>query len=410
MVLNYIWIAFFVIAFVVALFRFVFFGDFQIFSELTQSAFAASKTGFEISLWLTGVMALWLGIIKIGEKGGAVALLSKWVAPVLSKLFPDVPKNHPVMGSMVMNLSANMLNLDNVSTPIGLKAMEQLQELNPNKEEASNAQIMFMVLNAGGFTLIPVSIMVFRSQLGAANPADVFIPILIATLCGTLGGVITAASFQKLNLFNKTLLTFLLAIISIIGLVIWYFSTLTTEEITTISSAVANLILFSIIIGFIVLGVKSKINVYDAFIEGAKDGFNVAVRIIPYLVAMLAAIAVFRTCGALDIIVNGIQMAIAATGLDTGFTPALPVAFLKPLSGSGARALMVDTLKVYGADSFVGRVASVVQGSTETTFYVLAVYFGSVNIKRTRYAVACGLVADVCGLTAAIALSYLFFG
>lgn len=409
MVLNYIWIAFFVIAFVVALAKLIFFGDTQVFTEIMNSTFSSSKTAFEISLGLTGILSLWLGIMKIGENGGLIATLSRWLSPVFCKFFPNIPKGHPATGAIFMNLSANMLGLDNAATPMGLKAMEELQQLNPNKDTASNPMIMFLVLNTSGLTLIPISIMVYRAQLGAAQPTDVFIPIMLATFFSTLAGVIAVSLYQRINLLNKSILCFLGGISLIIGTIIYFFSTLPRESINTYSTLFANIFLFLVIIIFITAGIRKKINVYEAFVEGAKEGFGTAVRIIPYLVAILVAIAVFRASGAMDIIIDGIAYLVNLCGLDTSFVGGLPTAFMKPLSGSGARGLMVDAMNTYGADSFVGRLTSIFQGSTDTTFYILAVYFGSVGIKNTRYAVTCGLIADFVGIIAAILICYLFF-
>jgi spore maturation protein SpmA len=409
MVLNYIWIAFFIIAFVVGLIRLIFLGDTGIFPELMGSTFEMAKTGFEVSIGLTGVMTLWMGLMKVGENGGIVALLSRGVGPLFSKLFPDIPRNHPANGSIMMNIAANMLGLDNAATPLGLKAMTQLQELNGEKETASNSMIMFLVLNASGLTIIPVSIMVYRAQLGAANPSDVFIPILLATFASTLTGIIAVSLFQKINLLNKTILSYLGGFTLLVGSIIWYFSTISQEKINTISAVAGNLILFSIIISFIVLGLVKKINVYDSFIEGAKEGFNIAVRIIPYLIAILVGVGLFRTCGAMDYLVKGIGKLVAAAGMDPAFVDALPTAFMKPLSGSGARGMMIDTMKQYGPDSFAGRLSCVFQGAADTTFYIVAVYFGSVGIRKTRYAITCGLLADLAGVIAAILVAYMFF-
>jgi len=409
MVLNYIWVSFFLIAFVLALFRLIFFGDTQVFTDIFQSTVDSSKLGFEISLGLTGVLTFWLGIVKIGEHGGMVKIMYKLVGPFFRKLFPEIPENHPVLGPLLLNLSANMLNLDNAATPLGLKAMEGLQELNPKKDQASNAQIMFLVLNTSGLTIIPINIMVYRAQLGAANPADIFLPILLATFFSTLAGLVSVSIYQKINLFDKVILLYLGSITAFIGLIIYYFTTLDQNSIQEISNLSSHFILFSLIIGMIILGLRKKNNLYEDFIEGAKEGFSVAIKIIPYLIAILVGIGVFRTSGALDYLVNGISWILSALGINTDFVEALPTALMKPLSGGGARGMMIDTMKTYGADSFVGRVASVFQGSTETTFYVLALYFGAVNIKNTRYAVTCGLIADFSGILAAIFLSYLFF-
>jgi spore maturation protein SpmA len=409
MALNYIWIFFFLIAFVVALVKLIFFGDTQIFSELVGSTFDMAKTGFEISLGLTGVLTLWLGLMKIGERGGIVNIFSRLIGPFFQKLFPELPKGHPATGSIMMNIAANMLGLDNAATPIGLKAMKEMQESNPQKDTASNAQIMFLVLNTSGLTLIPISIMVYRAQLGAVNPSDIFIPIMLATFFSTIAGLIAVSFYQRINLLNKVVLAYLGGLTAIIAGIIWYFSTLEKEQITEISSLVSNLMLFSIIVGFILLGVRKKINIYESFIDGAKEGFSVAVKIIPYLIAILVAIGVFRTSGAMDYLVEGLAWIFAAGGMDTDFIQALPTALMKPLSGSGARGMMVEAMTNFGADSFVGRVASTVQGATDTTFYIIAVYFGSVGIKKTRYAITCGLIADFAGIIAAIAMAYLFF-
>lgn len=409
MALNYIWIAFFLIAFIVSLIKLIFMGDVDIFSNLVNSTFESAKTGFEISIGLTGVLSLWMGIMKIGERGGLINLFARLASPVLTKIFPDIPKDHPVMGTMVMNISANILGLDNAATPMGLKAMEQLQEINPKKDTASNPMIMFLVLNTSGLTLIPVSVLVFRTQLGAAQPTDVFTPILIATFFSTLVGLLVTCAVQRINIFNKTMLLFLGSMCILVAAVIFGFSSLPTDTMNTVSTLVANLLLFTIIIIFILSGVIKKINVYDAFIEGAKDGFMTAVKIIPYLIAILVGVAVFRVSGAMDFLTDGIAWVVGSLGLDTDFVAALPTALMKPLSGSGARGLMVDTMTTYGADSFVGRLSCVFQGSTDTTFYILAVYFGSVAIRKTRHAVACGLLADLGGIIAAIFISYLFF-
>lgn len=409
MALNYIWIAFFIIAFVVALIKLIFLGDMEVFPAMIQSTFDMSKTGFELSLALTGVLTLWMGIMRIGEKGGVVAIIARAVSPLFTKLFPEIPKDHPVFGPMVMNFSMNFLGLDNAATPLGLKAMTGLQELNPKKDTASNAQIMFLVLNTSGLTLIPVSIMAYRATEGAANPSDVFIPILLATFFSTMAGLITVALYQKINLFNKTILAYLGSLTAFIVLVIYYFQTISQEEVQNISSVASSLILFGVIISFITLAFKNKVNVYEAFIEGAKDGFGIAIKIIPYLVAILVGIGVFRQSGAFEGIVDGLRMAFGLTGMNTDFVDALPTAIMKPLSGGGARGMMVESMQTFGPDSFVGRMASIFQGSTETTFYVLAVYFGSVNIKNSRYAVTAGLIADLVGIIAAIFIGYLFF-
>lgn len=409
MVLNYIWIGFFLIAFVFALGQLIFTGNTQVFSDIVNETFASARTGFEISLGLTGVLTLWMGLMKIGEKGGIVKILSGAIGPFFSRIFPDLPRNHPVYGSIIMNLAANMLGLDNAATPMGLKAMGEMQEVNPKKDTASNAQIMFLVLNTSGLTIIPVSVMVYRAQLGASNPADIFIPILLATFFSTMTGLITVAVMQKIKLFDRVILAYLGGMTALIIGVIWYFSSLPKEDITRISTFAANFILFAIIIAFILLGLLKKINVYETFIEGARDGFKIAVRIIPYLVAILVAIGVFRASGAMDLLISGIAFVFEKAGIDTSFTAALPTALMKPLSGAGARGMMVDAMSTYGADSLVGRLSSTVQGATDTTFYIIAVYFGSVGIKNTRYAAGAGLLADFAGIIAAILIGYLFF-
>ena len=410
MVLNYIWIDFFLIAFAIALFRLVFLGDVEVFPEIINSTFSSSKTAFEISLGLTGVLSLWLGIMKIGEKGGVIDLFARVLSPIFTKLFPDIPKGHPVTGSIFMNLAANMLGLDNAATPLGLKAMEGLQELNPKKDTASNPMIMFLVLNTSGLTLIPISIMVYRAQMGAAQPTDVFVPILLATFFSTLAGIIAVSIYQRINLLNRTILLFLGGMSLVVAGIIYAFTQLSRTEIDTYSTTGANVFLFLIIIGFIVAGLRKKVNVYDAFVEGAKEGFSTAVRIIPYLVAILVAIGVFRASGAMDYLIGGIESLVKLCGINSDFVGGLPTAIMKPLSGSGARGLMVDAMTTYGADSFVGRLACIFQGSTDTTFYILAVYFGSVGIAQTRHAVPCGLIADAAGIIAAIFICYLFFG
>lgn len=409
MVLNYIWVAFFLIAFVIALVRLVFMGDVEVFPAMIDSTFASSKTAFEISLGLTGVLSLWLGVMKIGEKGGVVNVLARMLSPVFVKLFPDIPKGHPVTGSIFMNIAANMLGLDNAATPLGLKAMEQLQELNPKKDTATNPMIMFLVLNTSGLTIIPVSILVYRAQLGAAQPTDVFIPILLATFFSTLAGIIVTSLYQRINLINRTMLLTLGGMCVAVAAIIWGFSQMDKDRMNLVSTSVANILLMVIIVGFIAAGVRKRVNVYDAFIEGAKDGFTTAVRIIPYLVAILVGIGVFRASGAMDMLVGGIKWVVEACGGNSDFVGALPTALMKPLSGSGARGMMVDAMTTYGADSFVGRLSCIFQGSTDTTFYILAVYFGSVGIRYTRHAVACGLLADLAGVLAAIAIAYLFF-
>lgn len=409
MVLNYIWIAFFVVAFVMALAKLVFMGDYDVFPAMMNSTFDSSKTAFEISLGLTGVLSLWLGIMKIGEKGGMVNALARLLSPVFSKLFPDIPKGHPVTGSIFMNIAANMLGLDNAATPLGLKAMEQLQQLNPKKDTATNPMIMFLVLNTSGLTLIPVSIMVYRAQMGAAQPTDIFIPILLATFFSTISGIIVTSLYQRISLLNRVMLLTVGGMCTAVAAIIWGFGQLDKDQMNIVSTTVANILLMTIIVGFILAGVRKKVNVYDAFIEGAKEGFQTAVRIIPYLVAILVGIGVFRASGAMDMIIGGVKWTVSALGGNTDFVGALPTALMKPLSGSGARGMMVDAMTTYGADSFVGRLSCVFQGSTDTTFYILAVYFGSVGIRYTRHAVACGLLADLAGVIAAIAICYMFF-
>ena len=409
MVLNYIWIAFFLIAFVIATVRLVFMGDTEVFPAIMNSTFDTSKTAFEISLGLTGVLSLWLGIMKIGEKGGVINVVARVLSPVFTRLFPDIPKGHPVTGSIFMNVAANMLGLDNAATPLGLKAMEQLQELNPKKDTATNPMIMFLVLNTSGLTLIPVSIMVYRAQMGAAQPTDIFVPILLATFFSTLAGIIFPSLYQRINLINRTMLLTLGGMSAVVAAIIWGFAQMDKAQMNIVSTSVANILLMLIIVMFILAGMRKKVNVYDAFIEGAKDGFTTAVRIIPYLVAILVGIGVFRASGAMDMLVDGIKWTVAALGGNTDFVGALPTALMKPLSGSGARGMMVDAMTTYGADSFVGRLSCIFQGSTDTTFYILAVYFGSVGIRYTRHAVACGLLADLAGVIAAIAICYMFF-
>lgn len=410
MVLNYIWIGFFLIAFVIAVIKLVFLGDVEVFPQIMDSTFSSAKTAFEISLGLTGVLSLWLGIMKIGERGGLIGALARWLSPVFTRLFPDIPKNHPVVGNIFMNIAANMLGLDNAATPLGLKAMKELQAINPKKDTASNPMIMFLVLNTSGLTIIPVSILVYRAQLGAAQPTDVFIPILLATFASTLAGIIVTSLYQRISLFNRVLLLTLGSMCVAVAAIIWGFAQLDKETMNIVASTVANVLLFCIIIGFIVAGLRRKVNVYDAFIEGAKDGFQTAVRIIPYLVAVLVAIGVFRASGAMDWLIEGITRLVHATGADAQWVGALPTALMKPLSGSGARGMMVDAMTTYGADSFVGRLSCIFQGSTDTTFYILAVYFGSVGVRYTRHAVVCGLLADLAGIIAAIAVAYFFFG
>jgi len=410
MALNYIWIAFFLIGFVVALGKLILTGNMQIFNDLVNAVFSNAKTGFEISLGLAGALTLWMGLLKVGEKGGVVTMLGKAIGPLFQRLFPELPKGHPAYGSIVLNLAANMLGLDNAATPVGLKAMKEMQEVNPDKDTASNAQIMFLVLNAAGLVIIPVSVIVYRIQLGAANPADVFIPIMISTFCALLTGVISVAVIQKINLLDKVILAYLGGLTAIVVGIVIYFSNLPKDQISAVSTFTANFILISVIVLFIVLAVIKKVNVYDAFIEGAKEGFNVAVKIIPFLVAVLVAIGIFRASGAMDFIIAGIARFFEWLGIDTRFTEALPVAFMKPLSGSGARGLMIDAMTTHGPDSFIGRLACTMQGTTDTTFYIIAVYFGSVGIKNTRYSVGCSLLADLVGFTTAILIAYLFFG
>ena len=409
MVLNYIWVAFFIIAFGIALVRLLVMGDTEVFPAMMSATFDSSKTAFEISLGLTGVLSLWLGIMKIGEKGGVIAVVAKVLSPVFAKLFPDIPKGHPVTGSIFMNIAANMLGLDNAATPLGLKAMEQLQQLNPKKDSASNPMVMFLVLNTSGLTLIPVSIMVYRAQMGAAQPTDIFIPILLATFFSTLAGIIITSLYQRISLLSRVMMLTLGGMLAVVALIIWGFGQLDKDQMNVVSTSVANILLMTIIVGFIVAGLRKRINVYDTFVEGAKDGFATAVRIIPYLVAILVGIGVFRASGAMDMLIDGIAWGVRVCGGDSDFVAALPTALMKPLSGSGARGMMVDAMSTYGADSFVGRLSCIFQGSTDTTFYILAVYFGSVGIRRTRHAVSCGLLADLAGVIAAIFIAYLFF-
>lgn len=410
MVLNYIWVSFFIIAFVIALMKLVLLGDTSVFPAMMNSTFDTSKTAFEISLGLTGVLSLWLGIMKIGERGGVINGLARMLSPVFCKLFPTIPKGHPVTGSIFMNIAANMLGLDNAATPLGLKAMEQLQTLNPKKDTATNAMIMFLVLNTSGLTLIPVSIMVYRAQMGAAQPTDIFVPILLATFFSTIAGIIVTSVYQKINLLNKVMLLTLGVMSILVAFIIWGFSQMSKETMNIVSTSVANILLMTIIILFILAGMRKKVNVYNAFVEGAKEGFTTAIRIIPYLVAILVGIGVFRASGAMDILVSGVNWCVSSLGGNTNFVGALPTALMKPLSGSGARGMMVDAMSTYGADSFVGRLSCIFQGSTDTTFYILAVYFGSINVRYTRHAVTCGLLADLAGVIAAIAVGYLFFG
>ena len=428
MVLNYIWIAFFLVAFVVAAVRLLIWGDMSVFPCVMDSTFESARTAFEISLGLTGVLSLWMGIMKIGEKGGLVNAIARWLSPLFTRLFPEIPKGHPVFGHIFMNISANMLGLDNAATPLGLKAMEGLEEIKNEqlkvkseqgemspeevtrqKETASNAMIMFLVLNTSGLSIIPVSILVYRAQMGAAQPTDVFIPILLATLAATIAGIIVTSLYQRINLFNRPMMLLMTGMCALVAGVIWLSTTLSREAMNEGSTQVANILLFLIICGFIVAGMRKRVNVYDAFIEGAKGGFDTAVRIIPYLVAILVGIGVFRASGAMDMVVDGIRWCVEACGIQSDFVEALPTALMKPLSGSGARGMMVDTMTTYGADSFVGRLSCIFQGSTDTTFYILAVYFGSVGIRYTRHAVAAGLLADLAGILAAIGVAYLFF-
>ena len=409
MVLNYIWIAFFLIAFVVAIGKLVIGGDTAVFTEIINASFASAKTGFEISLGLTGILSLWLGIMKIGEKGGVIQAFARLAAPVFSKLFPDIPRDHPVTGSIFMNLSANLLGLDNAATPMGSKAMQQLQELNPNKESASNSMVMFLCINASGLTLIPITIMMYRAQLGAANPSDVFLPIMLATFTSTLVAILAVCVRQKINILQRNLILFFGGLGLFIGGLVWLFNSMEQEQVSLYSTLFANTLLFTIICGFIISGMRKKINVYDAFIEGAKEGFQTAITIIPYLVAILVGIGVFRASGAMDFIIQGVRFGVASIGLNTDFVEALPTMLMKPLSGSGARGMMLDAMNTYGADSFVGRLSSIVQGSCDTTFYVVALYYGSVGIRNTRYTVQCALLADLAGAIAAIAMAYLFF-
>ncbi len=409
MALNYIWIAFLLIAFVVAILQLIFTGNFSIFNDILKSIFGSAETGFQISIGLTGILTFWMGILKVAEKGGALKVLSRLIAPFFTKIYPDIPKDHPALSSIFLNMSANFLGLDNAATPMGLQAMKQMQELNPKKDTASNPMIMFLVLNTAGLVFVPMTVMMYRAQQGASNPADVFLPIIIATLCAWLGGLIAVAVMQKINLFNRVIIGVLGSLIVLIGLLIWAFSQMTQQQIETYSSFVAAFSILSIIVGFVLMAVVKKVNVYDAFIEGGKEGFKVAVGIIPYLVSMLVAISVFRASGAMDYLTDGIRYVIQVLGVNSDFVPALPTALMKPLSGSGARGMMVETMQQYGADSFVGRLSCIIQGSTDTTFYIIAVYFGSVKITRTRYAVTVGLIADFIGIVAAILLAYLFF-
>lgn len=409
MVLNYIWIGFFLVAFVIGLARLIFLGDVEIFPAMFNKTLEMAKTGFDISLGLTGAMTLWLGIMKIGENGGIVQIFYKITGPLLRKLFPGLPADSKAFGPMIMNVSANMMGLDNAATPLGLKAMEEMQVHNTQKDTASDAQIMFLVLNTSGLTILPINVMVIRAQMGAVDPSDIFIPTLLATYFASLAGVIIVSLYQKINLFNKVILSYLGTLTLLILALIWYFSGLTKEEITVVSSVASNLILFSTIVLFILLATIKKVNVYESFIDGAKEGFSIAIKIIPYLVAMLVAIGVFRASGALSYMVDGVKWMVISIGVNADFVEALPTAFMRPLSGSGARGMMIETINTYGVDSFVGRLSSVMQGTTETTLYVIAVYFGAVSIRKTRYAITAGLMADVVGIIAAILISYMFF-
>lgn len=409
MVLNYIWVGFFLVAFVIGLARLIFLGDVEIFPAMFNKTLEMAKTGFDISLGLTGAMTLWLGIMKIGENGGIVQIFYKITGPLLRKLFPGLPADSKAYGPMIMNVSANMMGLDNAATPLGLKAMEEMQVHNIQKDTASDAQIMFLVLNTSGLTILPINVMVIRAQMGAVDPSDIFIPTLLATYFATLAGIIIVSLYQKINLFNKVILSYLGTLTLLILALIWYFSGLTKEEITVVSSVASNLILFSTIVLFILLATFKKVNVYESFIDGAKEGFSIAIKIIPYLVAMLVAIGVFRASGALGYMVDGVKWMVISIGVNADFVEALPTAFMRPLSGSGARGMMIETINTYGVDSFVGRLSSVMQGTTETTLYVIAVYFGAVSIRKTRYAITAGLMADVVGIVAAILISYMFF-
>jgi spore maturation protein SpmA/spore maturation protein SpmB len=409
MVLNYIWVAFFLIAFVVALIKLIVFNDLTVFPAMLKSTFDSAKTGFEISIGLAGVMSLWLGLMRIGEKGGMVPILSRVVGPFFSRLFPSIPKNHPATGSIIMNFSANILGLDNAATPIGLKAMTELQELNPNKDVASDAQIMFLVLNASGLTVIPISILADRAMLGSVNPTSIFIPTLIATFCSTFFGLLYICIRQKINLFDRVILAYIVGMLLVVVGMVWYFGGLTPAEIQTQSTLMTGIIIFSIIISFIALGLRRKIPVFETFIEGAKDGFATSIKIIPFLVGILVGIGVFRASGVLTYIEDGIAWGLIALGVNADFVPALPVALLKPLTGQGARSMMIEVSNTYGVDSFVGNVASIFRGCAETTLYLLALYFGSVNIRNTRYAVTGGLIADLFGVLGGIFAGYLFF-
>ncbi len=410
MTLNYIWLAFFLVALVVGLVKLIVLGDTAVFTTMVQATFDSAKTGFEISLGLTGVLTLWLGLMKVGEKGGAIGAMATVVRPFFRRLFPEVPPDHPAIGSIIMNFAANMLGLDNAATPLGLKAMNELQELNPEKDTATNAQIMFLVLNTSGLTVIPISIMVYRAQLGAANPSDVFLPILITTYFATLVALIATAAVQRINLFDRVIMAYLVGVTGLIAAVTWYFTGIPQEQVQAISNVVANVILYGVISSFLIMALVRKVNAYEAFVEGGKERFQVAIRIIPYLIAILVAIGVFRASGTLDLMVSGLSRVLEALGLRSDLVPALPTALMKPLSGSGARGMMVDAMKTYGADSFVGRLASTFQGATDTTFYILALYFGAVGVRKTRNAVALGLLADLAGVVAAIFVAYIFWG
>ena len=409
MILNYIWVSFFLLAFVVAVFKLIVFQDVEVFPALLQSTFTMAKTGFEISISLTGVMSLWLGLMKIGERGGIVPILSRLVGPFFSRLFPEIPKDHPATGSIIMNFSANILGLDNAATPLGLKAMKELQEINPSSDTASNAQIMFLVLNTSGLTVIPLAIIADRTTLGSVNPTSIFIPTLIATFCSTLVGLVYLCARQKIKLLDKVLMSYILGLSSVVLLSVWYFTTLSQDQLQRQSTLITSVIIITVIISFLALGIRKKIPLFETFVEGAKEGFETSVKIIPFLIAMLVAIGIFRTSGALEYIIKGIAWAVGSVGLNTDFVEALPVAFLKPMSGQSARGMMIEISKTFGPDSFVGNLSSIFRGCAETTFYILAVYFGSVNVRKTRYALTAGLIADLGGIVAAIFVGYLFF-
>lgn len=410
MVLNYIWIAFFLIAFIVAVCKLIFLGDTEVFTAIINASFDSAKDGFEISLGLTGLLALWLGIMKIGEQGGVIQAFARLASPVFGKLFPNIPKGHPVTGSIFMNLSANLLGIDNAATPMGLKAMQQLQEINKDRSSASDPMIMFLCINASGLTLIPITIMMYRAQMGAANPSDVFLPIMLTTFTSTLVAIIAVCIKQRINIFQRNLVLFFGGFASLVfGLVVLFMS-MPQEKVSLYSTLAANMLLFVIICGFIIAGIRKRINVYDSFIEGAKEGFKTAITIIPYLVAILVGISIFRASGAMEFLIKGVEAGVEALGMDAEFVGALPTMIMKPLSGSGARGLMLDAMNTYGADSFVGRMAAVAQGSTDTTFYIVALYFGSIGIKNTRYTVSYSLLADLAGAITAVAMAYLFFG